>query len=780
MINIKNHVNFNFFQWLINYKYSVFIITAFVCFGLASGQSKIGFNTDYRYFFGEETKQTKAMEELDNIYSKNDNIYISITPNDQGSIFRPEILRAILETTEKAWTLPFSTRVDSLSNFQHTSAKNEELIVEDLISYHDLENSKKIESIKDIAVNNVLLANRLISPNGLHTGINVTLFMPGESMFEVPQAVIEARKLKKDIESKYPVTIRLSGITFLNNAFGEVGASDHANLTPIMYGIMLIILLVLFRSVLCLIAALAVVFLSTSATMGIVGYSGILLTPPSSIAATAILTMAVADSVHILMGMNQYMQAGNDKYTSIKLSLLKNIKPIFFSSLTTIIGFLSLNFCDAPPYHDLGNITAIGVAIAFLLSITFLPALLAILPFKAKSRTSIPAKSQLFLALERFLNQWYYAVFIAFIGFTSAALWVIPSLSLDDRFVEYFSEEIEFRRDSDYISNNLTGLYSIDFNVNSAGPNGISDPTFMNKVDEFSKFYREQSNVYNVNVYTDTVKRINRSLHNDNDEYYRLPSTKEEAAQYILLYEMSLPFGLDLTNQISLDKSSTKISIIMKDVSTAELRNAAKLGEEWLTQNAPEYMKSTGSGATVVFAHVSKANIEGMISGTALSFILITLLMILSLASFRYGLVSIFANVSPAIIAIGIWTVIHGKAGMEISIVISATLGIIVDDCVHFLIAYVKHKKQGHTVSEAISQSFSDVGNALIYTSTILIGGFIVLTMSDFSINSALGMMSALTILFGLLINLLFMPSILLMIDKIFQKKTTNNRKALA
>ncbi|QTH70518.1 MMPL family transporter [Pseudoalteromonas xiamenensis] len=760
---------------IVKHRIIVILLVAIACFLIGQGQNKIGVNTDYKYFFGETTPQIVAMDELEATYSKNDNVFFAITPKDNQDIFSKEVLGAITEATSKAWKLPFVTRVDSLSNFQHIEANDEGLVVEDLVRHPEALSTQQIDKIKRVSLHEPLLLNRIVSPDGKNAGINIIIQLPGESPMETFQIVGAARDLIKDIEAKYPVDIRLTGVTVLNATFGEVGASDLQNLTPIMNGIMVVLLLVLFRSIWMLLATLAIVQLSKMAAMGLVGYIGIPITAPSSIAATIIMTLAVADSVHIIMGMVSEMRNGLERKFAVIESIKKQFVAVLVTSLTTVVGFLSLNFSDAPPYHDLGNITAIGVVVAFILSVTILPALLTLLPIKVKPQNKAQTiTGKFFSSVNQFVIRRKFSIITLSLLFIGTCAAYIPKMVLDDKFVEYFTNDINFRVESDYISDNLTGLYTIEFNIKSGATNGVANPEFMKKVDDFANFYREQSDVYNVNVYTDVMKRLNRSLHSDDANEYKLPKSTTEAAQYLLLYEMSLPYGLDLTNQINIEKSETKMVVTMRDVSTVELRKAAERGEAWWQANAKSYEPVIGSGATVVFSHMSKANIEGMITGTILSFILVTAFMFISLRSLKYGLISMVANIFPAIIAFGIWTILYQEAGMAISIVASATLGIIVDDCVHFLSKYVHARRDlGYNAENALGYAFSSVGVALVFTSVTLMAGFIVLATSPFLINSTLGILSAITVLAALAIDFLLLPAILLLVDRSTQPQTS-------
>lgn len=753
---------------IIRYRYLVVVVTVMACILLGLGKERIGFSSDYRYYFGETTPEIRAMEELDSTYSNSDSIYFAISPLDGGTVFKREILEAVAELTDKAWLMSYVTRVDSVVNFQHARAEGEDnLIVEDLVQGLADSEGFRFDEIKREALAEPLLLNWMVSSDGKHTGVNAVLRLPGKSPKETSTAVTEARKLARSIEKGYPVKVRLSGVHIMNNAFAEIGMIDIQTLMPVMYGLMVLILFALFRSLLQVSMTVIVAYFSTSTAMGLVGWFEILLTAPSSIAPTIILALAVSDSVHIIKSFVKAVRSGRPQCDAVRESINLNFKPIFLTSITTVFGFLALNFADAPPYHDLGNITAMGVAFAYVLSITLLPAMLSILPNWIRTQEQQQSVIR-WHNLAEFLVTRRTVIITAFVLLSIGLSIPIQNLVLDDRWVEYFSKDTVFRNDADFVQQNLTGMYTVEFNLKSKGPNAISDLEYLKTVSAFADFYRSQENVYNVSTITDTLKRLNRSIHGGLEEYYRLPDSQALAAQYLLLYELSLPYGLDLTNQLSMDKSSTRFVVTFQNVSTTELRAAATLGEEWLRKNAAHYMQAIGSGATVIFAHQSDINIQGMISGTTLALLLISVTIFFALRSFLFGAISVVINVLPFLMTFGAWTLLMGKAGTEVSIVVSATLGVIVDNCVHFLTKYLyARKEKGLDLIAAIGFTLESVGGALIFASVTLATGYCVLMLSDFALNRALGILSALTVGFALAVILLLLPAVLGRFDRV-------------
>ena len=454
-----------------------------------------------------------------------------------------------------------------------------------------------------------------------------------------------------------------------------------------MFGAMFLVMIFTLQSVTSSVATMILVMLSVAIAMGMGGFLGVGLTPPSAQAPTIIMTLAIADSIHILVSMLKGMQSGLSKYDAIVESLRVNVTPVFLTSISTVIGFLSLNFSDVPPFNHLGNMTAVGVTAALRLSIFFLPALMAVLPVRvpearASKSTFYDWLADLVIARRRPLLWGSAAVTVVFVA-------LIPTNELDDQFVEYFDSSIAFRTDTDFTAYNLTGIYQIEFSIGSGESGGISEPAYLQHVEDFADWYRDQPGVRHVATFTDVMKRLNKNMHGDDQAYYGLPESRELAAQYLLLYEMSLPYGLDLNNQINIDKSATRLTVTLDNISAREVRRLVESGEGWLRDNGPEASQSVGSGPLVMFSYISGINIRSMLIGSTLALVLISALMVLALRSVRLGVLSFIPNLIPGAIAFGIWGLASGIVNLGLSIVIGMTLGIVVDDSIHFMTKYL-------------------------------------------------------------------------------------------
>jgi predicted RND superfamily exporter protein len=408
-----------------------------------------------------------------------------------------------------------------------------------------------------------------------------------------------------------------------------------------------------------------------------------------------------------------------------------------------------------------------GVVYAFFLSVLFLPALIAVLPVRVRSQHS--RASSLMARLAEFVIQQRRSLLWVLGLLTILIVSLVPMNELNDVFVEYFDDTIEFRRHTDTISENLTGLYFVDYSIDSKESGGMSEPAFLRKLDTFTQWLREQPEVLHVNVITDTLKRLNKNMHGDDLSRYELPSKRELAAQYLLLYEMSLPYGLDLNNQINVDKSATRISVTLKTISTRQILELERRVAQWLRNNTPSLL-TTGSSPTIMFSHIGQRNIRSMLWGTSIALILISGILIFALRSLKLGLISLIPNLAPAAIAFGIWGVLVGEIGLSLSVVAGMTIGIVVDDTVHFLSKYLRaQREQGMRAEDAVRYAFSTVGIALGVTTAVLVAGFLVLALSAFELNSGMGLLTAITIAIALFIDYLLLPPLLIA----FESKTS-------
>jgi predicted RND superfamily exporter protein len=753
-------------HFILRHRLGVVIAAIALVIAAASGARLLDFTTDYRVFFSKENPQLAAFERLQNTYTKNDNVLFVLVPKD-GKVFTNETLAAIEWLTKESWQIPYSIRVDSVTNFQHTRGQGDDLIVRDLVQGAERLTPPELARVREVALKEPLLLRRLVSPAADVAGVNVIVELPAENQHTaVPEVVAKARALAAQLRADRPdIAVHLSGIVLMDNAFSEAAQHDMSTLVPLMFAVIVTTLLVLLRSLWGTVVSVSVIVLSVAAAMGLAGWIGITLTPPSINAPTIIITLAVADCVHLLITYFHYLGEGRDRPAAMAESLKVNFYAVFLTSFTTAVGFLGMNFSEAPPFRDLGNIIALGVGAAWVLSVTFLPAVMTWLPARARhesrrAETVMTAIADLVVRRRRAL--------LVGTGLVTAILALgITRNELNDEFVKYFDESTAFRRATDLAAERLNGPYTLDYSLDSRDPGGVSDPAFLRKVAAFADWYRAQPETLHVNTITDTFKRLNQNLHGDDPAWYRIPDSRELAAQYLLLYEMSLPYGLDLNNQLNVAKSATRFTVSLRNMSSNELIAMEARAGEWLAANFPEVGDVQGASPALMFSHIGRRNIESMLTGNVAALIVISLSLVLVFRTVKIGLLSMIPNLVPVAMAFGVWGLLVGRVGLGLSVVTSMTLGIVVDDTIHFLSKYLHARRDlGRPPEAAIRYAFSTVGVALWVLSVVLIAGFLVLAFSTFKLNAEMGVMTAGTFALGIFVEFLLVPPLLLWVER--------------
>ncbi len=761
-----------FGHWIIRYRWAVIALTLIGVFIAASGGSRVVFSDDYRVFFAPENPQLQAFEALEATYTKNDNVLIVLAPKD-GDVFTPKTLAAVEQVTERAWQMPYSIRVDSISNFQHTEAEGDDLIVRDLVEHAEGYSPRDIAQVRRVALNEPQLVNRLVSPDARVTGINVIIQLPGvDKVNEGPEVTRFSRALVEQIKAEHPeLDVYLTGMVMLNNAFNEASILDMQSLIPIGFGLMILILAVMLRNIMLTLSTVMIILFAIMSAMGLGGYLGYPMTPISASAPTIILTVAIANCVHVLVTFLYELRHGADRRAAVVESLRVNLQPLLLTSVTTSLGFLSLNFSESPPFRHLGNFVALGVAASFIFSVTFLPAIMTLLPTRARHidhdrHTAMDRVAEFVINRRRALLWGISALTLVMVA-------MIPRNYINEVFVEYFDKSIQFRTDTDFVNKTLGGLYSIDYSLDTHETGGVSNPEFLKKLEAFGQWWQEQPETVHVNTLSDVMKRLNKSMHGDDPSWYRIPESRELAAQYLLLYEMSLPYGLDLNNQLNVDKSATRFSATVRVVSTDKILALEHRAGEWLRANAPELSDAEGSSTVIMFSHISKRNFNSMMTGTLSALLMISLLLILALRSLKIGLISLIPNLVPAAIGFGLWGLFISEMNLSVSIVIAVTLGIVVDDTVHFLSKYLRGRREKNlNAQDAVRYAFSRVGTALLVTTLVLMTGFLVLTQSSFLLNSTMGLMTAMVLAIALALDFLLLPALLMKLEEKSHEKT--------
>lgn len=752
-------------RWVVAHPVWVLLGCIGLCLAMASGLKSFQNNNDPRIFFTEENPDFKRFVALEDSFTANEVVMFVVNPKD-GEIFTAQTLHAIEALTEQAWTLPHSTRVDSLTNFQHTEVEGDELYVAPLVEDALSMSPQAIARAREIALQEPSLVGRTLSDKGHVAGVFATVTM-SEGNTEAPEITEAARAMAADFNETYPdIEFMVTGTVVFSQASAEATEQSMATTLPLAFVVMLICLWLILRSAMFVVVTVFVIAFSIASAMGLAMWLGIEFSPIVGMAPAMILTLAVADSVHILASYRHERLEDKPKAQAIIESLRINLQPVWLTSLTTAIGFAILNFSESQPFQALGNVVLIGVLLAFVFSVVLLPALVMLLPHRiepGKQRDFAPLMGRLAAHLNRHYKPWLLGMSVAVVVLTGC----IGLNRINDVFNEYFDETFEVRRVNDFAMSEMTGMHRIDYAVPAQESGGAMEPEYLRNLDALVSWLEQQEEVVYATSYTNVIKRLNRDMHGGDPAYYRIPDSRELISQYTLLYELSLPQGLGLEDQLDIGKSQARVIVVLENIGSHPVLEFNDRVEQWMGDNWPDYMQAKGTGMDILFGRVTMRNIESMLSGALIALVSVSVLLILALRSFRYGLLSLVPNLLPAAMAFGLWGLLNGEIGLAVSVVACMTLGIVVDDTVHFLSKYVRAKRElALNTEKAVDYAFRTVGVALVATSIVLVANFAVIGTSHFYPNASMGLLSAITIAMALIVDFFFFVPLLIALDR--------------
>jgi uncharacterized protein len=729
----------------------------------AAGLLHIKFANDYRVFFSPTDPARMAQEQLEATFVAGDSVNL-VLHRTQGDLFNPHDLQLIVRAAEHMASLPYVRRVDSLASYQSSHARGDELIVSALVPASNI-SLMMAKSIAQAALADPAVVNRLVSADGKTAQLIATVDLPQNNPAALDAIATATATLKAKLQQANPdIRVATTGVVLLSHSFYDITKSDMMKLIPIMSLVLLLAIAAFFRSWSAAFAAMLTLGLSVLVTMGIGGWLGFSLSPASGQVPVIILTIATAEAIHLIGVMKGQQRAGLAMRDAARASVRANHTPIFLTTLTDVLGFLCFNFSDTPPFRDLGNLASIGAIVAYGFSVLFLPALLCLLPITAK--LNLAEKATPFEKVAAVCMAHRGKVLMVFAAATFGLASQMPKLDIKDNFIEWLSPQQPFRADAEFINAQLPGLYAMQFALPAAGPDGVSDPTYLRRLDDFAGWLQAQPQVHHVWSIAELMKRLNKNMHDDAANMYVLPNSRELASQYLLLYEMSLQPGADLTNQISLDKSSSRVVVALKNVSSAEMMLLKTRAEQWLKIHASS-MQAPATGTSLMFASLTQNNTASMVGGTLASFLMIAMTLTVALRSLRLGLVSLLPSVAPSLMAFGLWYFLEGHIGLYAAFVVSCALGLVVDATTHFMLDYDRAaRKIGYYGNEAVLAAFRHLGMDLWVSSVVLALGFGILTFSDFAIIAKLSEMVTLIFLFGLSTTFLMLPAMLSLLDQ--------------
>jgi predicted RND superfamily exporter protein len=753
-----------FVDIIIKYRYFIAIFIPLMTILLSLNLKHLEFEGSYRIWFSEDSKLIKDYDNFRSTFGNDD--ALTITFKSEDGIFNKKALKTIDNITNKLWQTEYITRVDSVTNYQfvHVDAQDEDnIIVEDFIQDIDSLTPEDLKQKKVDALKQDLMVNMLISKDAKTTMIVARMAPKAEDDPEVSFKLrADALKIIKPEIEKNGFEFHLNGGPIINTAFIDIAQSDGKKFTPASIFLVMVLLFLVFRKLWATFLNISVVIFTFLIVLSIQVLLGFKLNNFTANIPVFVVAIGVADAMHLLWIYFMARRKGMQNYEAIHYSMDKNFLPLILTSITTAIGFASLGISTVTPIQTLGIATASAAALAFIITILFIPASLAIINPNIKPinlddkplQNSYPSRYADFILKHDKLILTLTTLLFVVIGLG------IFKVHVDSNIVKYFKKDVAFRADTIFIQKNLTGPMTYEIVVDSKESDGIKNPAFLKEVQRFyDDFYAEFPQTRHISSLLDVIKTFNEVMNGSKS----IPDDKNLIAQYLLLYSLSLPQGMEINDKMDIDERRLRLSASMDMANSSQDLKMIKWVEDWWSASSYD---GVVNGQTNMFAHMQHDITRTLLLSISLAIVIISILMLVIFKNPKQLPLFIVPNILPIILIIGVMGWLGIDIDMGVAVAGAIIIGVAVDDTIHFMVKYMEAKKRGDSLKEAMHYVMHYAGSAIIFTTIILTMAFLIFVFSHFNPNYHFGIVTASALVIAVLVDLVALPATLSLMDR--------------
>ena len=751
-----------FVDYIIKFRWFIAIAIPLITVAMASQLKHMEFEGSYRIWFDKDSSILKNYDDFRAVFGNDD--AVTIIFKDENGVMNPKALHVIDNITEKLWTTQYIARADSLTNYQYVHADPEypdDILVEEFIDDIDALTPEQLQEKARIIQGEDTAVHRLISEDGK------TTMIVGRMTPKAGDDPLVAQKLKAAVEEIVAAEagsgyeFHLGGGPVLNMAFINLGQHDAATFTPLVLLIAMVLLWIVFRRPSGMLLSISVVIFTFMIVLSIQVMLGYKMNNFTANIPVFVVAIGIADAMHLfwiyLIGRRQ----GKDNHEAIHYSVEKNFLPTLLTSLTTAAGFASLGISHVVPIKTLGIATANAALLAFVLTILFVPALLAIINPKIKEKELQKAQEKSPLA--HHYAQWIIKHDTKILIFSTLLFTVIGLgiffVKMDSNTVRYFSKDVDFRKTVEFMEAHLSGPMSYELVVDSGKKDGIKMPEFMQTVEDFQNdFKKTYPDVRHVASLVDIVKTFNEVLNGSKT----VPDDNKLIAGYLLFYSLSLPQGMEINDRMDVNERLLRVTALVNIVDTSKDLEMIAWAEHWWDKTP---YSAQISGQTAMFAHMQSDVTDTLVQSILLAITLVSVMMMFIFRNLRMIPLFIVPNVLPIALVIGAMGWMGMTIDMGVAISGAIIIGVAVDDTIHFLVKYREARKRGDSMQGSLEYVMQYAGSAIIFTTLILSAAFLVFSFSQFLPNVHFGVVTAMALMIAVLVDLLMLPAILSKFD---------------
>jgi predicted RND superfamily exporter protein len=760
---------------------------ALVTAAMASQLPKITMDTSTEGFLHEDDPTLLEYNAFREQFGRDEVIILALNPPEVFDLEFLGRLWAFHEDLEEH--VPHVDDIISLVNARNTRGEGDELIVEDLMEDWP-EDEDALDAVERRVFSNPLYRNLLISEDGRFTTVVIKteaysslaarediiagfedVEWPLEMEFLTDAENSEVVNAVRDVIERHSAPgfpVYLAGSPVVTDTLKKSMLRNTRRFMAMAVLAIAVFLFLMFRRVSGVMLPLVTVVLSLVSTVGIMALSGVPLKLPTQILPSFLLAVGVGDSVHILAIFYRRFNRTRDKNGAIAYTMGHSGLAIAMTSLTTAGGLLSFSTADVAPIADLGVFASAGVMIAFIYTIVLLPALLALLPLKAKDIGENERGAENFLdrmlaGIGDFATGRPKAIAAASALIILLSLAGASRLKLSHYVLEWLPEDQPVRLATEKIDRGLKGSISMEAVIETGRENGLYEPGTLRRLDDLGTFTRAYRNgkvfVGNTQSVADVLKEIHRALNEDRPGFYAVPEDRRLIAQEFLLFENS--GSDDLEDFVDSQFSRARFTIKAPFLDAVAYAGFMDAMEEKLHDTFGDDMELTMTGMLPLLSRTVYNVMVSMIKSYVIAFIVITMLMVVLIGEPRIGLLSMLPNVMPVIMALGIMGWLGFPMDMFTILIGSIAIGLAVDDTIHFMHNFRRAYLETGDVRLSVHTTLLGTGRAMLTTTCVLSLGFFIYMFSEMNNLFRFGLLTGLTIIFALLADFLLAPALM-------------------
>lgn len=775
-------------KFVIQHRVAVILLSMAVIVGAGMGIKHLYFESSTDIWFLSDDPVLMDYNELKDNFGSDDYLVVGIESTvENGDLLNQETLVAIRKITDFLEEHVAVNKVRSINKFEYIYYDGDMLNVDPAIPYSQSYDFSpgEVERIREILQGETIAHDMLFTKDLNHSIISARVVKQEDYASKSNPKTDLATDFKvfiqqEGLENSDKYKLHYSGSAIISDAFFHYSTVDQSVSYPLMMAFILVFLFVIFRTWMGVLLPFGIVVVASVVALGVIGYSGLSMNMLNMIIPTILTVIGLGSAMHVLMGFYEAKNRGLDSKEAAADSVERNLVPCFYAFITTCFGFLALTLSKLALVVEFGFEMAIGVLAAFLFSLITLPAILSYSKVK-KEKVERLAQSGL---IARVIHNWPTKILSArkpILILTAIlmlpAFYLLSRVEVDTNFVRNFKEDAPVRKGLQYFDETYRGALSLEFMLDSGKADGVKDPAFLQRALEFQNYVTSLEGTGRASSVINYLMKINQVMHDNDPAYFKVPETRNLVGQYLFLYSSNGP-DEDLTDLMDFSAQHMRISVFFEVAPSKVTKERVEEIETYIDTHFADLNIKT-SGRAVLFNNMDTYVLEGLSSSFALSLLLISLCFFVLFRSLKYGLLAMVPNIFPIVIAGAVMGALGIYLDFATLMIAATTLGIAVDDTIHFMSRYVASRKADNTHEVAVTQTIRQSGSALVSTSVVLVIGFGMLMMSSFVPNIFMGAIGVVVIVFALVGDMVLLPAIIPPTSSFKRKEEKNSETEL-